>query len=212
MRVSRERLIPLLLFVLVCTAIIATLPQMRSAWEGTKLDAHEDFGLRWLREAVLLIILGWVILQRRSWQVLLSSPVAPLLLWLGTYAIFEVLYAAYLGLPLIVPLVGLRTLQYLPLALVGMMMARTDATGERLAEFARYLRWFVLIEAVFAAAQVLSAPPLHGESALGGSRAFGTFVAPNQFGVAWRPAPSSSPWSSVSALASGSRSVSYCHS
>jgi hypothetical protein len=181
---SRERVVPVLLFVLIGTAMIATLPQMRSAWEGAKLGAHEDAGLRWLREAVLLLIMGWVVLERRFWQVLLSNPVAPLLLWLGGYATFEVLYACYLGLPLIVPMVGLRTFQYLPLVLVGMMMARMDADGERFAEFARYLRWFVLIEALVAAAQVLSAPPLHGVSVLGGSRAFGTFVAPNHYGVA----------------------------
>lgn len=182
-RLRTERVLPGLLFGLIAIAVIATLPQMRSAWEGARLDANEDFGLRWLRELMLMLILGSVMLERRFWQVMFAKPVAVTLMWLGSYTTFEVFYASYLGLPLIVAAVGLRTFEYLPLVLVGMMASRIDSDGELLGRFARYLRWFVLVEGGLAVAQALFAPPLHGVSPLGGSRAFGTFVAPNQFGV-----------------------------
>ena len=82
------------------------------------------------------------------------------------------------------PLAGLRVFEYLPLALIGFMLAREGAGDDVLTHFTRLLRFYVAVQAVLAVAQALWAPPLFGVSMLGGGRPFGTFVSPNLFGAA----------------------------
>jgi hypothetical protein len=184
MVIRTETSLPLLLFLLVSMSAVATLPQVQSTWEGVReVYTEQDFGLRLLREAMLIVIVAYVALERRFWNTVLSSKLLAMLMLLASYVVFEVAYALHLGLPLIVPLTGLRLFQYLPLALVGLMVARMP-TGEQIVlRFASYLRYYVLVQAALAVAQALWAPPLHGVSMLGSGRPFGTFVSPNLFGV-----------------------------
>jgi hypothetical protein len=183
MTVHTERILPLMLFLLVCMSFVATLPQFTAAGEGVRLGYQEDAGLRLLREAMLLVIMAYVSLDSRFRTVLLSKRISAVSLLFASYAAFEVGYALHLGLPIIVPLTGFRVFEYFPLALIGLMAAQMNKGEEVFGKFAGYLRYFVAIEAIFAIQQVLWAPPLYGTSVFGGDRAFGTFVAPNQFGV-----------------------------
>ncbi len=184
MVIRTETSLPLLLFLLVSMSTVATLPQVQSTWEGAReVYGEQDFGLRLLREAMLVVIVAYVAMDRSFWNTVLSSKVVAMLTLLASYVVFEVAYALHLGLPLIVPLTGLRIFQYLPLALVGLMVGRMP-TGENIVlRFASYLRYYLLVQAVLAVAQALWAPPLHGVSMLGGGRPFGTFASPNLFGV-----------------------------
>lgn len=130
MVIRTETSIPLLLFLLVSMSTVATLPQVQSSGVGVReVYGEQDFGLRLLREAMLVVIVAYLALERRFWNTVLSSKVVAMLMLLATYVVFEVAYALHLGLPLIVPLTGLRVFEYLPLALVGLMVARMP-TGE----------------------------------------------------------------------------------
>jgi len=131
--------------------------------------------------------------------------------------LFEVGYALYLDLPLVVPMAGLRIFEYLPLALIGFVTARLGAGEHVITQFAHYLRYYIALQAVLAIAQALWAPPLFGVSFLGGGRPFGTFVSPNLFGATMATCallfalvPGMRKWIAMSvflALLSGSRTA-----
>jgi hypothetical protein len=147
----------------------------------------------------------------------LTSPVLAFLGVVTTYVLFEVGYALYLDLPLVIPMAGLRVFEYLPLALIGFVTSRLGAGGYVINRFAHYLRYYVALQGVLAIAQALWAPPLFGVSFLGGGRPFGTFVSPNLFGATMATCallfsliPSLRKWVAVSvflALLSGSRTA-----
>lgn len=185
MKIHLETQFPYLLFILVSVSALASLPQVESAWNGVKeVYGEQDFGLRILREVALLLVLAWVALDPRFWRTLATSRVSAFLLLLATYCLFEVGYALYLGLPSVVPLAGLRVFEYLPIALIGYLIAQLNAGEQVLATFVKLLRFYVLLQAFLAIAQALWAPALFGVSLLGGGRPFGTFVSPNLFGAA----------------------------
>jgi hypothetical protein len=220
MRLRVERDLPVLLFLLVSASTIASLPQVQSTWDGVReVYGEQDFGLRLLRETMLVIIILYAGAERRFWNTVLSYQVFPWLILLACYVSFEVAYALHLGLPIIVPLTGLRVFEYLPLALLGLMVGRAGMADHVLLKFATYLRFYVIVQGVLALCQALWAPPLHGVSILGGGRPFGTFPSPNQFGTAMATcalifalcrAPQLRKWIYVSALfavLSGSRTA-----
>lgn len=185
MRIHLESQLPVLLFALVAVSALASLPQVESAWKGVReVYGEQDFGLRILRELTLLAVAGWVALDPRFWRTLAIPRVSAFLLALAAYCLFELAYALYLGFPLVVPLAGLRVFEYLPVALIGFMIARHGAGDRVLAAFVGLLRFYVLLQAVLAVTQALWAPALFGVSLLGGGRPFGTFVSPNLFGAA----------------------------
>lgn len=220
MKVHLESQFPYLLFTLVSISALASLPQVESAWNGVKeVYGEQDFGLRILRELTLLLVLGWVALDPRFWHTLATPRVSAFLLVLATYCLFEVGYALYLGLPAVVPVAGLRVFEYLPLALIGYLIAQLDAGEAVLATFVKLLRFYVLLQAFLAISQALWAPALFGVSLLGGGRPFGTFVSPNLFGAAMSTCtlffalprlPGMGKWMGLSlflALLSGSRTA-----
>lgn len=185
MRIRVIQQFPAVLFALVGVSALASLPQVESSWNGVKeVYGEQDFGLRILRELTLLLTILYAALDRRFWRTLADPKVSLLLLIIAGYGLFEFGYALYLGLPPIVPLAGLRVFEYLPLALIGFMLAREGAGDDVLTRFTRLLRFYVAVQAVLAVAQALWAPPLFGVSMLGGGRPFGTFVSPNLFGAA----------------------------
>jgi O-Antigen ligase len=218
MKIRFEKDLPILLFVLVCTSTLASLPQVESAWKGVKeVYGEQDFGLRILRELMLLVLIAYSFFEPRFWRGALSSTVFALLGIVATYVLFEVGYALYLDLPLVVPIAGLRVFEYLPLAMIGFVSRRLDAVETVVYRFAHYLRYYVALQAMLAIAQALWAPPLFGVSLLGGGRPFGTFVSPNLFGAAMATCallfsivPGMRKWLAVSlflALLSGSRTA-----
>jgi len=131
--------------------------------------------------------------------------------------LFEVGYALYLDLPLVVPMAGLRVFEYMPLALIGFVTSRLGAGEYVINRFAHHLRYYIALQAVLAIAQALWAPPLFGVSFLGGGRPFGTFVSPNLFGATMATCallfalvPGMRKWLALSvflALLSGSRTA-----
>ena len=184
MQIRFEKDLPILLFALVSASTLASLPQVESAWSGVKeVYGEQDFGLRILREVMLLVLIVYAFLEPRLRSGGLTSTVFAFLGIVATYALFEVVYALHLDLPLVVPMSGLRVFEYLPVALIGFVVSRLGLGATVLYRFARCLRYYIALQAVLAIAQALWAPPLFGVSMLGGGRPFGTFVSPNLFGA-----------------------------
>lgn len=208
----------MLLLALVGASTLASLPQVESAWNGVKeVYGEQDFGLRILREAMLVVIVAYALLEPRLRRGVLSGSVFAFLGVVVTYVMLEIGYALYLDLPLVVPIAGLRVFEYLPLALIGFAVSRLGAGEYVIYQFAHYLRYYIALQAVLAIAQAMWAPPLFGVSFLGGGRPFGTFVSPNLFGATMATCallfslvPSMRKWLALSvflALLSGSRTA-----
>lgn len=179
-----EKDLPVLLIALVSASTVAALPQVESAWQGVKeVYGEQDFGLRILRELMLVVLIIYAFLEPRLRSGALTSPVLAFFAVIATYILFEVGYALYLDLPMVVPMAGLRVFEYMPLALIGFVTARLGAGNYVVHQFAHHLRYYVALQAALAIAQALWAPPLFGVSFLGGGRPFGTFVSPNLFGA-----------------------------
>ncbi|MDO9199573.1 hypothetical protein, partial [Rhodoferax sp.] len=175
---------PVLLFALVSVSTLASLPQVESAWTGVKeVYGEQDFGLRILREVMLVVLVAYAFFEARLRGGILTSSVLAFLAVVATYTLFEVGYALYLDLPWVVPLAGLRVFEYLPVALIGFVTSRLGAGGYVIHRFAQYLRYYIALQAMLAIAQALWAPPLFGVSILGGGRPFGTVVSPILFGA-----------------------------
>ena len=218
MKLCLEKDLPVLLFALVSASTVAALPQVESAWQGVKeVYGEQDFGLRILREAMLVVLVGYAFFEPRLRNGALTSSVLAFLGLIATYVFFEVGYALYLDLPLVVPMAGLRVFEYLPIALIGFVTSRLGAGTYVIYKFAHYLRYYLALQAVLAIAQALWAPPLFGVSFLGGGRPFGTFVSPNLFGatmatcsLVFALVPGMRKWLALSvflALLSGSRTA-----
>ncbi|MDD2659420.1 MAG: O-antigen ligase family protein [Methylococcales bacterium] len=218
MKIRLEKDLPVLLFALVSASTVASLPQVESAWSGVKeVYGEQDFGLRILREAMLAVLVAYLFFEPRLRRGVMTSSVMAFLGVVATYVLFEMGYALYLDLPLVVPLAGLRVFEYLPLALIGFVTGRLGAGEQVIHRFAHYLRYYIAVQAFLAIAQALWAPPLFGVSFLGGGRPFGTFVSPNLFGATMATCallfslvPSMGKWVAVSvflALLSGSRTA-----
>jgi hypothetical protein len=57
MKIHFEKKLPVLLFALASASTLASLPQAESAWTGVKaVYGEQDFGLRILREAMLVTL------------------------------------------------------------------------------------------------------------------------------------------------------------
>ena len=218
MEIRFEKDLPVLLFALVSASVLASLPQVESAWTGVKeVYGEQDFGMRILREVMLVVLVAYAFFEPRLRSGALTSSVLAFVGVVTTYALFEVGYALYLDLPWVVPMAGLRVFEYLPLALIGFVTSRLGAGDYVIYRFAHYLRYYIIVQAVLAIAQALWAPPLFGVSFLGGGRPFGTFVSPNLFGatmatcaLVFALVPSMRKWLAASvflALLSGSRTA-----
>ena len=218
MQLRLEKDLPVLLFALVSASMLASLPQVESAWTGVKeVYGEQDFGLRILREFMLLVLVAYMFLEPRLRGGVMTSSILSFLAVIATYVLFEIGYALYLDLPWMVPLAGLRVFEYLPLALIGFVTSRLGAGGYVLHKFAHYLRYYIAVQTVLAIAQAMWAPPLFGVSMLGGGRPFGTFVSPNLFGATMATCallfalvPDMKKWVAISvflALLSGSRTA-----
>jgi hypothetical protein len=178
---------------------------------------EQDFGLRILREAMLVVLVAYMFFEPRLRRGVLTSSVLAFLGVVATYVLCEVGYALYLDLPWVVPMAGLRVFEYLPVALIGFVTSRLGAGEQVIHRFAHYLRYYIALQAVLAIAQALWAPPLFGVSFLGGGRPFGTFVSPNLFGATMATCallfslvPGMRKWVAISiflALLSGSRTA-----
>lgn len=91
-------------------------------------------------------------------------------------------YSYLLDLPFLVILSGLRFLEYVPLALISVIMFRS--CGSRpFQRIGKAVFVFLLIESFIGALEVWFAPPLWGTPTFLGSRAFGTMPYPNIFGA-----------------------------
>jgi len=185
MELRFEKDLPVLMFALVSASTVAALPQVESAWLGVKeVYGEQDFGLRILREAMLVVLVAYAFFEPRLRCGALTGSVIAFLGVVTTYVLFEVGYALYLDLPLVVPMAGLRVFEYLPLALIGFIISHLGAGELVLNKFASYLRYYIVIQGALAISQALWAPAVFGVSILSGGRPFGTFVSPNLFGAA----------------------------
>ena len=218
MTIDYQKDLPVLLVALVSASMLTSLPQVESAWSGVKeVYGEQDFGLRILREVMLVVLVAYLFFEPRLRGGVFTSSVLAFLGVIAAYVLFEVGYALYLDLPLVVPMAGLRVFEYLPLALIGFVTSRLGGGETVTYQFAHYLRYYMAVQAVLAIAQALWAPPLFGVSFLGGGRPFGTFVSPNLFGATMATCallfslvPGMRKWLVVSvflALLSGSRTA-----
>lgn len=168
---------------LIAVSFVTSLPQTLQLYAGSRSVALEaGLGLRWIREA-LAVVLALLILAR---IVLVREPLVPYFrntvaaIALGAYIFFVAIWTLLQGFPPIVPVSGLRVLQYVPVAIVGFALARRSAGDPR--SVATWMLAYVLLLAPLAVFQVLVAPPVYGETVLG-SRAFAVFSRPNIFGL-----------------------------
>lgn len=149
-----EKDLPLLLFGLVCTSTVASLPQVQSAWAGIKeVYGEQEMGLRLLREAMLALLVCYAWAEPRLRNGIFSGPIPAFLSLIAAYVLCEIGYAVYLDLPLIVPMTGLRIFEYLPLALIGFVCGRRGVADWVIGRFAHYLRYYLLLQAGLALAQ-----------------------------------------------------------
>ena len=143
MQLRLEKDLPVLLFALVSVSMLASLPQVESAWLGVKeVYGEQDFGLRILRELMLAVLIAYVFFEPRLRGGVLSTPVLAFFGVIATYVLFEVGYALHLDLPLVVPMAGLRVFEYLPVALIGYVTSRLGKGATVTYQFAHYPNLF----------------------------------------------------------------------
>ena len=66
MEIRLEKDLPVLLFALVSASTLASLPQVESAWTGVKeVYGEQDFGLRILREIMLVVLITYAFFEPR---------------------------------------------------------------------------------------------------------------------------------------------------
>jgi hypothetical protein len=171
---------------LLAVSLVAAYPQMMELMSGRRSPgAGAGFGLRWLREAVWIVVCvalaGWVLVGR---------PRAALF-WRGTAAVTAAVVAyvgvvfarsLLLGVPPEVALAGLRMFQYVPFAWLAFHVA-AHRPRWFFTWIARILKALLVVWTPLALYQVLVAPPVQGRTMFG-SRAFATFNEANVFGVA----------------------------
>ncbi len=188
MMIRLEKDLPVLLFALVSASTVAALPQVESAWSGVQeVYGEQDFGLRILREVMLLVLVAYAFFEPRLRNGVFASSVLAFLGALATYVLLEVGYALYLDLPLVVPIAGLRVFEYLPLALIGFVTSRLGAgelVHQQICVISTILHCHSRLH--WRSTRRFGHPPLFGVSILSGGRPFGTFVSPNLLARPWR--------------------------
>jgi hypothetical protein len=151
MNIRLEKDLPVLLFALVSASALASLPQVESAWNGVRESyGEQDFGLRFLLEAMLGVIISYAALEPKFWNTLASSKVLGFLTIVASYTNLEIGYVLSLDLPLVMQLAGLQVFEYLPLALIGLTIGKSGAGESVLARFAHYLHVYVAPEGLLA--------------------------------------------------------------
>lgn len=182
---SADRFLVSVVFILVCVSLIATLPQTLQLLPITQgvQPATGELGFRWLREATLaaIVLIGSaIILVKRRVTIDPKAAAASLLVvsWLVIVAFWSITIKQ---VPALIAALGLRLLQYAPLALIGYLLTR-GARQAPLVLFASLLRWYVVVQGVLAVYQVLGGTRVLWYRTLFGYRAFGTFNNYNAFG------------------------------
>lgn len=179
-----------LVILLVLLSLVSSLPQMLALMQasrssGDAIALGPAAGLRYLREALSLVAVGWltVVLSVRVRLVRL----APTTVLLATVVVgWLVLVAAYSILvrdfPVLLVAAGVRIVQYVPVALLAYWSARS-AGSATLLRVSRGLQLFVVAQAVMVAFQVAGVVGPSWNQTVFGGRAFGSFGYYNQFGA-----------------------------
>lgn len=173
-----------LVTLLILVALVAAYPQAMALLEGRKESVMEaGIGLRLFREGILVLLLLrlgiHLMLIRNRFVPSLTNILAVIITSLWMLLAFGATILR--GYDPVVPLSGLRFIQYSPLILVAYLI--TKRTGMLLfCRLSLTVKLFLLISLPIALYQVLIAPPVQGKTAFG-SRAFGTFSEANVFGV-----------------------------
>lgn len=175
----------LLVFGLVCVSLVTYLPEMLELHIGGERDRQigsHSFVLSRLPREVLLVgivaYLGYGLLlgrARRQLTVEAVRVVSLVVLWCLACFAYAVIVK---DLPMIVPLLGLKDLQYMPLLLAGYVLARRRLTA-LLPKFADLLRWYVAPIIALGVLQTLFSE--HTRTLLG-ARSSGPFANVNTFG------------------------------
>ncbi len=179
-----ERLIFYLLILLIYLSLFTSLPQLIAIFSGDPhgvTTAKGAWGLRLLREGLLfiiLILLSFSLLLSRVKFGSVNSLI--LLLIIIILSIAEVIIAINNGLPMIIPIAGLRVFQYLPILLLGYYYSKIHPNI--LALMVKCLIGFIIIQSILGIFQVYYFPPLQGLTIFG-SRASGSFGSANHYGV-----------------------------
>lgn len=180
-----ERRLHLLVFLLICTSLIATLPEAIELTttgrlqQDARFDSPEFFLFRLIREASLALVvvyLAYGVFVRR--RIPFSVPTLRIVSIVALAALASLTYSIVVkDLAAIVPLFGLRIFQYTPLVLAGYAVARRF---DRYAviKFANLLRWFVVINLGLGIAQTLRAV---GRTTIFGARPTGASAGVNAF-------------------------------
>ena len=171
---------------LLAVSLVAAYPQVIELMSGRRSPGTAaGFGLRWLREAVWLVICSTLL----AWT--LIGPPRFGLFWKGTAVVTAavIAFTAFVfgrtvaaGVPPEAAMAGLRTFQYVPFAFLAFHIARHRPVW-LFTSIARILKALLVVWTPIALYQVLIAPPVQGRTMFG-SRAFATFNEANVFGVA----------------------------
>lgn len=174
-----------LVFLLIAVSIVATLPQtlqLLPITQGVQPIAGQ-LGLRWLREGMLaaIVLIGTTVTLAKR-RVVIDAGTARATLFIMSWVLIVAFWSITIKhVPATVAALGVRLIQYLPLALIGYLLTRS-ARHAPLVLFARLLRWYVLIQGVLAVYQVLGGTRVLWNQTIFGYRAFGTFSNYNAFG------------------------------
>ncbi|UXH43178.1 O-antigen ligase family protein [Rossellomorea vietnamensis] len=177
---SFHKNITFLISLLILVSLITYLPQTLALMKGSNIHTSEEAGLRFLREAILCIIVFYMIFWIKKYPSPSKSFLA-VTIFFFCYTLLEIANMISKEYPLLVPISGLRIFQYTPIAYAGFILASNNYTVS-LEKIANSLKFFLLIQLVAGIYQILNAPPFFGSTILG-SRPFGTFSSPNIFGL-----------------------------
>lgn len=182
---SRRLLV--LVFSLTCVSLVVYLPEMLELFSEGPVIRTPHAGtykyrlFRLPRELLALGIvfyLGYGLLLGTARRYLTLGVVRTLAV-IALWSLACVSYAVIVkDLPLVVPLLGLRALQYTPLLLAGYVLAQKHSRA-LLLKFADLLRWYTAPIIGLGIGQTLFG---HDDTTVFGTRSFGPFMNMNAFG------------------------------
>lgn len=169
-------------FLFICLIIISLFsayPQMMANWQGYNTHELDNFGLRYLREFVLILTVVYLFLWVKYLKI--NKPLLIMSIFLGVYIVLEFYLMLIKDYPPIVPISGLRIFQYIPFMIVGFVFGKNNIQSS-MNKIGNFFKFFILIQLILGVSQIITAPPIFG-STLFGSRPFGTYTSPNLYGL-----------------------------
>lgn len=169
--------IALLIYAALFTSFSEAYSLFYGKYEG--LSVIEGFNVRPLREIILGIII-FLNLQYLKKNFVLHTKTLLIILFSLFYMSFEFLLFIFNNDSIIVPLLGLRIFEYIPVAyLAYLYYIKLESVD---VSIIKYIKIFIYLEIVLGIFEIMYALPSVGVTAIG-VRPFGTFSSPNVYGL-----------------------------